>query len=261
MRFFDRWLKDAQNGQESDERVRIFTMGRNEWRDEDQWPPTGTVVTPFYFHSGGQANTLGGDGTLSSDAPDGDEPGDTYVYNPDYPTPSVPDLSALPFGDTPFDNRWRLRRDDVLVYSSAPLDEEIEITGHPFITLFAESDCVDTDWHVTLCDVLPDGRSDELTSGMLRAARREGTHASLSAIEPGQIYEYRLELMATSNVWKVGHRLRVTVASANYPAAARNPNTNAAPGDDADSVVAHNTVHHSPAYPSCLLAPVVRAAQ
>jgi putative CocE/NonD family hydrolase len=232
-------------------------MGRNEWRDEDVWPPAGTVVTPFYFHSGGQANTIGGDGTLSTSMPSGDEPGDTYVYNPDFPTPSVPDLSALPFGDYPFDNRWRLRRDDVLVYTSAPFEEDVEITGHPFVTLYAESDCVDTDWHVTLCDVLPDGRSDQLTSGCLRAARREGTMAKPSPIEPGKVYEYRLELMATSNVWKAGHRLRVTVASANFPGEARNPNTNAAPGDDDVSVVAHNTVHHSAAFPSCLLAPVV----
>jgi putative CocE/NonD family hydrolase len=258
-RFFDRWLKGVANGQETDKRVRIFTMGRNEWRDEDVWPPAGTVVTPFYFHSNGQANTIGGDGTVSTEAPTGDEPVDTYVYNPDFPTPSVPDLSALPFGDYPFDNRWRLRRDDVLVYTSAPFEEEVEITGHPFITLYAESDCIDTDWHVTLCDVLPDGRSDQLTSGCLRAARREGTLAKPSPIEPGKVYEYHLELMATSNVWKAGHRLRVTVASANYPGEARNPNTNAAPGDDEISVVAHNTVHHSTAYPSCLLAPVVKA--
>ena len=257
LRFFDRWLKDVENGAEADPRVRIFAMGANAWRDEDQWPPAGMAETPFYFHSGGAANTLGGDGALSRELPTDDETADTYTYNPDDPTPSVQDLSGFPFGDYPFDNRWRLRRDDVLVYTSEPLTEDVEITGHPFVVLHAASDCPDTDWHVTLCDVLPDGRSDELTSGCLRAAYRDGLDATPTAITPGKVYEYRVELMATSNVWKRGHHIRVTVASANYPASARNPNTNAPTGDDDASRLAHNTIHHTPAHSSHLLAPVV----
>ncbi|RIK37910.1 MAG: hydrolase [Chloroflexi bacterium] len=256
LRFFDKWLKGIDNGQETDKRVRIFTMNSNEWQEGDVWPPAGTRVVPFYFHSNGRANTLGGDGTLSTEPPSGDEPPDTYTYDPDDPTPSVPDLSGLPFGDYPFDTRWRQRRDDVLVYTSAPFEEDTQITGHPFITLFAASDCSDTDWHVTLCDVLPNGRADELTSGCMRAAYRGGLYAQPSAITPGAVIEYRLELMATSNLFRKGHRLRVTVASANYPASARNPNTNAKPGDDDIWVVAHNTVHHSAMYPSRLEAPV-----
>ncbi|HYI13753.1 MAG TPA: CocE/NonD family hydrolase [Thermomicrobiales bacterium] len=257
LRFFDRWLKGIENGQESDARVRTFAMGDNEWREGDSWPPAGTVETPFYLHSGGAANTLAGNGTISRTAPNGDEPADSYVYNPDNPTPSVQDISALPFGDVPFDNRWKLRRDDVLVYTSEPLVADLEITGHPFVVLHAESDCPDTDWYVALCDVHPDGRSERLTSGGLRAAYREGLDAQPTAIEPGRVYEYRIELMATSNVWKAGHRLRVTVASANWPGSARNPNTNAPTGDDDEIRIATNTVHHTRAYPSRLLAPVV----
>ena len=132
-RFFDRWLKGEQNGQDADKRVHIFTMGRNEWRDEDQWPPAGTAVTPFYFHSNGRANTLGGDGSLSRETPSGDERPDSYVYNPEDPTLSTPDLGKFPSPDYPLDNRWRIRRDDVLVYTSEPLDEDLEITGHPFV--------------------------------------------------------------------------------------------------------------------------------
>lgn len=256
LRFFDRWLKGVENGQDSDAKVRLFTMGRNEWRDDTEWPPAGTIVTPFYFQSGGKANSLAGDGLLSLEPPGGDQPADTYTYDPDNPTPSVPDLGGFPFGDYPFDNRWRLRRDDVLVYTSAPLEEDIEITGHPFMTLYAESDCIDTDWHVTLCDVEPSGRSDELTYGCLRAAYREGLEAQPTPIEPGRVYEYRLELMATSNLFKKGNRIRVTVASANYPARARNPNTNAKVGDDDTGVIATNTVHHTSVYPSRLEAPV-----
>ena len=257
LRFFDRWLKGIENGAEHDARARLFVMGRNAWHQHDRWPPAETVVTAYYFHSGGGANTLAGDGTLTTEAPTGVEPADSYSYDPDDPTPSVPDLSALPFGDVPFDNRWRLRRDDVLVYTSAPLEEDLEITGHPFVVLHAASDCPDTDWFVTLCDVLPGGRSDELASGCLRAAHREGLDAEPTPLEPGRVYEYRIELLATSNVWQRGHRLRVTVASANYPSQARNPNTNAAPGDDDVVRVARNSVYHTLVHPSRLLAPVV----
>src|SRR5207248_11623052 len=145
-----------------------------------------------------------------------------------------PDLVVfLVHGDfAPVDNRWRLRRDDVLIYTSDPLPGDLEMSGHPFVVLYASSDCSDTDWHVTLCDVFPDGRSDELTAGCMRAAYRSGLESRPAPIEPGRVYEFRIELMATSNVWKRGHRLRVTVASANYPDSARNPNTNAKPGDD-----------------------------
>jgi putative CocE/NonD family hydrolase len=257
LRFFDHWLKGEQNGAEHDSKVRIFTMGRNEWRDEEQWPPAGARTVPFYFHSEGHANTLGGDGTLSRECPAADDPGDTYTYDPDDPTSSVQDLSAWPFQEQLLDRRWRQRRDDVLVYTSAPLEDDLEVTGHPYIVLFATSDCPDTDWHVALCDVLPNGKSEELSAGCLRATYREGLEATPTPIEPGRVYEYRIELLATSNVWKRGHRLRVTVASANFPSNARNPNTNARVGDDESWQVAHNTVCHSSSNPSHLLAPVV----
>jgi putative CocE/NonD family hydrolase len=258
LRFFDRWLKGIDNGADRDRRVRIFIMGTNGWRDEDQWPPAGVTMTPFYFHSQGSANTLAGDGSLRPEIAGADEPHDSYIYNPDDPTPSWTDLGGFPFGDRPFDNRWRLRRDDVLVYTSAPLEEDLEITGHPYVVLYAASDCPDTDWHVALCDVLPDGRSDQLTSGCIRAAYRDGLEAEPTPIDPGTVYAYRIELMATSNVWKRGHRLRVTVASSDYPNKARNPNTNASAGDDDTWQIAQNSVFHTASCPSHLLAPVVR---
>lgn len=126
------------------------------------------------------------------------------------------------------------------------------------MVLYASSDCPDTDWHVTLCDVWPDARCDELTSGCMRAAYRHGLEAAPSPLDPGKVYEFRIELRAISNVWQRGHRLRVTVASANYPESARNPNTNARPGHDNEWRVAHNTVMHSTEQPSHLLAPIVR---
>ena len=258
LRFFDRWLKGIENGQDTDPRVRIFAMGANEWRDHTAWPPSGTTDTLFYLHSGGRANTISGDGTISRTAPLANEiPGDTYRYDPNDPTPSIPDISVLPFGDAPLDNRWKLDRDDTLVYTSEPLAEDLEITGHPWIVLYASSDCIDTAWHVSLCDVLPDGRSDVITSAEMRAAYREGIDAQPTPIEPHQVYEYRLEFMATSNVWKAGHRLRVTIASADFPRRERNPNTNAPTGDDAESVIATNTILHTREHPTHLLLPVV----
>jgi uncharacterized protein len=259
LRFFDHHLKGIDNGQGEERRVRIFTMGRNEWRSEDEWPPSGTKTVEFYLHSGGRANTLAGDGRISTASPAEDEPSDTYVYNPEHPVLSTPDFDKFPSPDYPLDNRWRLRRDDVLVYTSDPLEADLEITGHPFVRLFASSDCPDTDWHATLCDVLPDGRSEELTWGCLRAAYRAGSGVPPGAIEPGKIIEYRIEMPATSNLWKQGHRLRVTITSSHFPMASINPNTNAPTGDDEETRIATNTVHHTRAHPSCLLAPVSQA--
>jgi putative CocE/NonD family hydrolase len=256
LRFFDRWLKGIDNGQEDDARSRIFVMGADAWREDADWPPPGMVETDFFFHSGGKANTLGGDGRLSREAPGGDEPADTYTYNPDDPTPSVPDLAMLRTYEADLDNRWRLRRDDVLVYTSEPLVEDVEISGHPVVVLHASSDCTDTDWFVSLADVYPDGRSDELTKGGMKATYR-GPDAPHEPLAPGQVYEFKMELMAISNLFKRGHRIRVAVQSADYPFSARNPNTNAPIGYDDEVLVAHNTVWHTAARPSRLIAPVV----
>lgn len=256
LRFFDYWLKGEQNGLDTDQRVKSFAMGANEWSEHASWPPPGTRGRPFYLHSGGNANTLVGDGTLSAEGPAGDEPADHYSYDPDDPTPTAPTVEAM-FGDEfSLDIDWRLRRDDVLVYTSEPLEAELEVSGHPFVVLYAESDCPDTDWHVGLCDVDLEGRSVELTNGCMRAAYRGGLFASPEPIESGQVYEYRIELLAISHVWRQGHRLRVTLASANWPFFARNPNTNAKPGDDDVVRVARNAVWHSSVYPSHLLAPL-----
>jgi len=260
LRFFERWLKGIENGQDADPRVRIFAMGANEWRDHAVWPPAGTTSTAYFLNSGGNANTISGDGRISAAPPaEADAPGDSYDYDPNDPTPSIPDISVLPFGDAPLDNTWKLDRTDTLVYTGEPLEANLEITGHPRMMLYASSDCLDTDWHVSLCDVAPDGTSDVITSAAMRAAYRDGIDATPSAIEPHQVYAYRLEFMAISNVWKAGHRLRVTMASADFPRSARNPNTNAPTGDDEISVIAHNTVLHTPVHPSHLLLPVVPA--
>lgn len=255
LRWFDYWLKGKQNGQEEEPRVKIFTMGRNEWRDEPAWPLPGTQMTPYYFHSGGRANTLGGDGRLAAGQPE-DEPADSYTYNPDDATPTVPDLDNFPLGDFPLDHRFTERRDDVLVYTSDVLEEEVEVTGTPFVVLYAASDAVDTDFAAVFTDVHPDGRSVPLTEGILRTSYRESL-VEPTLIEPGKVYEYKIELMATSNAFLPGHRIRVSIMSARFPDWNRNPNTGAPIGDDEEFVLAHQTVFHNEVYPSHLLLPVI----
>lgn len=255
LRFFDYWLKDEDNDQAHDPRVKVFIMGRNEWHEAEEWPLPGTQMTAFYLHSGGKANTLGGDGTLSRSVP-ADEPVDTYTYNPDHPTPSQPDIYAPPGTEMPLDNRFAERRDDVLVFTSAPLEAEVILAGRAFIKLYAASDCVDTDFMATLCDVYPDGRSVPLTTAVMRASYRDSLEHP-TPITPGKVYEYSIEFMETCNAFLPGHCIRVDVMSALHPEYDRNPNTGAPVGDDLEVKLAHQQIYHDAQHPSHILLPVV----
>lgn len=255
LRWFDYWLKGDENGQAEEARVKVFIMGRNEWREEPAWPLPDVQMTPYYFHSGGRANTLGGDGRLSEDAP-GDESPDEYTYNPDHPTPSIPDLESFPGGDYPLDQRYVERRDDVLAYTSEPLGQALEVTGTPFVVLHAASDVVDTDFAAVLTDVYPDGRSVALAEGILRASYRDSL-AEPTPLTPGQVYEYKIELNATSNAFLPGHRIRVAIMSCRFPSFCRNPNTGAPEGEDEEFCLANQTVYHNSNHPSHVLLPVI----
>ena len=275
LRWFDYWLKGEENGQGDDAKVRIFTMGRNRWRDERAWPVRGMEQVSLYLHSGGAADVLpegsrqpeqgGGSGTLDW-TPPGEEAGDRYVYDPEDPVPSVEDAeSPDPIRDShvlAMDYRHALRRADVLTYTSAPLTEELEVTGTAFITLYAASDCVDTDWVALLCDLQPDGSSIPLTSAVMRASYRAGADKidspAPSPITPGRVYQYTIEFMATSMAFQPGHRLQLAVTSSLYPAYDLNPNTGAPVGEDLPSQPANQTIYHSAEYPSHLLLPVVK---
>ena len=264
LRWFDYWLKGEANGQDGDSKVKIFTMGRNDWREEPAWPVPKMQPVEYYLHSGGKANTLGGDGTLDTITP-GDEPSDRYIYNPEDPVPSVldPDSPSPPtdVNVLTMDYRYAQRREDMLVYTSAPLEAELEVTGTAFITLYAASDCVDTDWMALLCDVSPDGKSIPLTSAVMRASYRAGAcqidSPAPSPISPGEVYEYTIEFLATSMAFQPGHRLRVAVTSSLYPAYDLNPNTGAPIGEDVPSRLASQIVYHNAEYPSHVLLPVV----
>lgn len=259
LRWFDHWLKGEENGIDAEPPVMIFVMGIEEWRSEAEWPLPDTQYRPYYLHSGGQANTLHGDGTLSTEPPT-DEPPDVYLYNPLRPVPTVGGQVILPGGNVagPRDQRVVERRDDVLVYSTPVLEQPVEVTGPIEMHLFVSSSARDTDFTGKLVDVHPDGRAIILTEGILRA-RYLHSFAELELLEPGQIYELRLNLWATANVFLPGHRIRLEVSSSNFPRFDRNSNTG---GDIVtesakDYRTAVNCIFHDGTHPSHLLLPII----
>ena len=259
--FFDSWLKGKQNGAASGAPVRIYVMGLNEWREEKEWPLTGTEWRRYYLHSRGRANSAYGDGALSTEAP-GSEPPDSFLYNPLDPVPTRGGglcCYANALGGGAFDQSMVEHRADVLVYSTEPLAENVEVTGPITLTLYASSSASDTDFTGKLVDVFPDGRAIFLTDGILRARYRNSL-AEPEPLTPGEPYELGLDLSITSNVFLPGHRIRLEVSSSNFPRYDRNSNTGGVITDESASevTVAVNRVLHGPAYPSRLILPVIR---
>ena len=258
LKWFDRWLKGIDNGVDREAPIRLFVMGTNEWRDEDEWPLARTRFTPYYFHSGGSANSLQGDGRLSTQAPAEEAP-DRYDYNPMFPVPTegganccVPDLVL--WGAV--DQRRIEYRNDVMVYTSDPLEEDLEVTGPIVVKLHASTDATDTDFTAKLVDVHPDGYALNLCDGIIRGRYRE-TMERQKLLEPGTVYEFTIDLWATSNVFLKGHRIRVDVSSSNFPRFDRNPNTGHKFGVDTDMQVARQQVFHDAAHASHILLPVI----
>ncbi len=252
--WFDHWLKEDQAVIDSWAPLRIFVMGRNEWRDEQQWPLERTRWTQYFLHSNGQANTSLTDGTLNTQKPQ-DETADQFVYDPENPVPTLGGALLLGPGGS-FDQTEIEQRSDVLVYTSDPLSEELEVTGPIRVILFAASDALDTDWTAKLVDVDPDGKAWNLCDGILRARyRKSGQQAEL--LEPGQIARYEIDLWSTSNVFLPGHRLRVEISSSNFPRFDRNPNTGHAFGANAELKTAHQTIYHDASHPSHILLPII----
>jgi hypothetical protein len=240
--------------------VRIFVMGKNAWRDEEAWPLERAKATRYFLHSVRNANSVSGNGTLSV-AGAGAEAADVYVYDPANPVPTVGgplccDGQHLPAG--PRDQKEVESRQDVLVYSTEPLAEDVEVTGQVTLDLFAETSAVDTDFTGKLVDVAPDGTAINLTEGILRARYRESTTGAPKPIKPGEVYEYKIDLWSTSNVFLKGHRIRLEVSSSNFPRFDLNLNTGKDDATDGEMVKATNTVLHDGAHPSALILPVVK---
>jgi uncharacterized protein len=222
--WFDYWLKgegDVLDGPP----VRLFVMGENRWREADAWPPADVRVEEWFLRSSGRASSLSGDGALAREAP-GDEHPDVYTYNPRTPVPSTGGKSAsaadvAPVG--PFDQSRVELRNDVLVYSTPPLEQDVEVTGTVELVLYAATDAPDTDWTAKLVDVDESGQAINLCDGIVRARFRESLEHP-TPIEPDRVYEYHIRVGSTSNLFRRGHRIRLEVSSSNFPTYDMNAN-------------------------------------
>jgi putative CocE/NonD family hydrolase len=258
LEWYDYLLQGKQNSFATEKPVKIFVMGENKWRYEDSWPLERAKSTSYLLHSSGKANSSSGDGALSTSAANSAQP-DTFVYDPANPVPTVGgplccDPTHLPAG--PRDQKEVEARTDVLVYSTPPLDADTEVTGPIALDLFAASSAVDTDFTAKLVDVWPNGYAQNLTEGILRARYRESRNEA-KLIEPGKVYEYKIDLWSTSNVFLKGHRIRLEVSSSNFPRFDRNLNTGKPAATDSQFIKATNTIYHDTKHPSALILPVV----
>jgi len=255
--FLERWLLGAGSGTAAPP-MRLFIMGANVWREECEWPLARTQWTRFYLHSKGNANSLSGDGALST-RPPGAEPADRFVYDPEDPAPTLgganccrPDV--VPWG--PYDQRPVEARPDVLVYTTPPLERDVEATGPIAVKLYASSSAPDTDFTAKLVDVFPDGRAMNLCDGIIRARYRRSFDQAV-LMERGEVCEFDIDCWVTGNVFLKGHCIRLEVSSSNFPRFDRNPNTGRPFGRDAALAKATQTVFHTRERPSHVVLPVI----
>ncbi len=262
--FFDRFLKGKGGGVlDTMPKVRYFTMGSNQWQKSDVWPPRGAEPLTFYLNSGGNANTLNGDGTLSTAKPSTDKP-DKFTYDPLKPVMSHGGnvcCQGNAVGAGSMDQREVEQRPDVLVFTSEAFKEGTELSGPIIPTLFVSSDAKDTDFTVKVLDVYPDGRAYNLDESIQRMRYREGYDKPETRMENGKVYKVTLQPLNTSNYFAPGHKLRIEVSSSNFPRFDRNLNTGGKNYDEDKPVVAHNVIHHSAEYPSSLTVTVVKRTQ
>jgi len=260
MPWFDRWLKGLDDSVDEQPPVRIFTMGENNWHDEADWPLPQTRYLEWYIHSGGAAKTLHGDGTLSTDEP-GEEPADTYTYDPGDPVPTEGGNLLMSgqvhlFKPGPRDQRGIESRKDVLCYTSETLTAPIEVSGPVKAVLWAASDAPDTDFVVRLVDVHPDGFAQNLCDGVIRA-RYRNSPTDEEMLEPGKAYEFTIDMWATSNTFMPGHRIRLDITSSCFPRWDRNANSGLPIGTDDKLFVARQAVLHDAAHKSRVVLPVI----
>jgi len=261
LRWFDHWLRGIPNGMMDEPPVRIFVMGTNEWRDEQEWPLARGQYTRYYLHSGGAANSRRGDGGLNPQAP-GQESADAFLYDPRHPTPTRGGglccwSAAIPGGA--FDQREIEDRFDVLVYTSPPLEHDLEVTGPLEVHLWAASSATDTDFTAKLVDVGPCGFARNIQDGIIRASYRAATDQP-QPIKPSEVYHYVIALGATSNVFQAGHRIRLEISSSNFPRYNRNPNTGGPLGQETVLRPAMQTVFHDASRPSHIVLPIIPRA-
>ncbi|HEV7498671.1 MAG TPA: CocE/NonD family hydrolase [Vicinamibacteria bacterium] len=250
-------LKGEANAYATGAPVRLFVMGDNVWRDEQEFPLARARATRYYLHAAKGANSVAGDGLLSTKPP-GKQPPDRFEYDPADPVRTLGGrlCCGAAYQPGPADQRPNESRRDVLVYSTPPLEKDLEVTGFITAEIQAATSAADTDFTAMLVDVDPSGYARYLADGVVRARFRRSREKA-EPIVPGQIETYAIDLWATSNVFKAGHRLRLYVSSSNFPRFDRNPNTGESTADSARLVKAQQAVYHDAAHPSALILPVV----
>ncbi len=259
--WFDVWLKgESKEALKKIPKVKYFTMGSNQWQSSETWPPENSVMTTYYLNSQGKANTSSGNGTLSIKKPTKDNPEDTFTYDPMNPVMSYGGNvcctgNAVQGGS--FDQQEMEKRDDILVYTTEPLAEGIEVSGFIESTLYVSSDVKDTDITIKLIDVYPDGRAYNLDETIQRLRYREG-YTKEVFMQAGQVYKVDLTPMSTSNYFEKGHRIRIEISSSNFPRFDRNLNTGGNNFDESEGKIATNSVHHAAKYLSNIRLPIVK---
>ncbi len=256
--WYDFLFKGVQNEFANGKRVKLFVLGLNQWRFEDDWPLARAKSTKYFLHAQASANSSKGDGVLST-TPPASEPADKFTYDPAKPVPTIggplccdgDHLAAGPYNQSKLEER-----DDVLIYTTPPLDHDIEVTGPVHLDLFASSSAVDTDFTAKLVDVSPDGSAINLTEGILRAKYRD-SQESATPLTPGKVYPLTIDLWATSNLFRAGHRIRLEISSSNFPRFDRNLNTGDTAATSSKMATAINSILHDAQHPSALVLPVV----
>ena len=263
MDWYDSILRGSANGMAQQKPVRYFVMGKNTWADADAWPPPEAHATSYYLQSNGKANSATGDGVLSTAAPrsaaSAADAADQFIEDPANPVPTLGgqlccDARHLQVGVQ--DQRPDEARPDVLVYSTPPLAQDLNVTGPVRVELYVSSSAVDTDFVAMLTDVAPDGVAHNIADGVVRMRFRDSLEHP-DFIEPGKIYKVTVDLWATSNVFLASHKLRLDIAGSNFPRFDRNLNTQESPETGTEGKSATNRIYHDAAHPSALIIPVM----
>ena len=245
--FFDYFLKGENNGFIDNKRIRYFNIGDDDWRETDQWPPASSEIQSLY---------LSPNKHLSSNTPSQNSVSD-YTYDPNNPITITEGTNIWSRSAQMRERSVLLERDDVLVFETEALEEDLEITGDISLELFASSSAIDTDFTAAIVDVYPDGYSLLIQEGILRASHRN-KNESPSHINPNEIYQFNIDLWSTSYAIPAGHKLRLEVSSSNFPRFARNLNNGEPFGMSSDIVIADQKVYFGEKYPSRLLLPVTK---
>jgi uncharacterized protein len=254
-KWFEYWLQGHETGIQDWPAYYLFVMGENRWRGESEWPLKRTRFTSYYLHGNGHANSVKGDGSLNTSEPVQETP-DGFTYSPTNPVPTLGGNNLVGAAAGPYDQAKVEEREDVLVYSTAPLEQDLEVTGAVKLLLWASSTARDTDFTAKLVDVHPDGKAYNLCDGIIRARYRKSPQQA-ELLEPGQAASYEIDLWVTSNVFKRGHRIRLEVSSSSFPRFDRNPNTGHPFGADTEVLSASQTILHDREHPSHLVLPVI----